>query len=158
MEKPWASDLDVPNLVSLKLVYGLLQLSGGPRGIHGGSLQLAFGLRRGANPNHSKHETGAPGCCQSLVSRLQFHLLQLSGWALFILAYSPHEEGDISFRTFQSGVTPPENYSLAFILLQVLHGGMCGTGLKINTLFGYCWGFLSESQPQPPSSQKRAIQ
>lgn len=39
-----AADLDVPDLLLLKLVYGLLQLPGGPCGIHGGSLELAFSL------------------------------------------------------------------------------------------------------------------
>lgn len=39
-----SSDLDVPDLLLFKLVYGLLQLPGGPCGIHGGSLELTFSL------------------------------------------------------------------------------------------------------------------
>ncbi len=39
-----AADLDVPDFLLLKLVYGLLQLPGGPRGIHSGSLELTFSL------------------------------------------------------------------------------------------------------------------
>lgn len=38
------ADLDVPDLLLLKLVYGLLQLPSGPCGIHGGSLELTFSL------------------------------------------------------------------------------------------------------------------
>lgn len=43
-EKTPNTNLDVLNLVPLKLVDGLLQLPRGPRRIHGGSLQLALGL------------------------------------------------------------------------------------------------------------------
>lgn len=39
-----AADLDVTDLLFLKLVYGLLQLPGGPCGIHGGSLELTLSL------------------------------------------------------------------------------------------------------------------
>ncbi len=38
------ADLDVPDLLLLKLVYGLLQLPGGAGSIHGGSLELTFSL------------------------------------------------------------------------------------------------------------------
>lgn len=38
------ANLDVADLLPLKLVYGLLQLFGGPCGIHGGSLELTFSL------------------------------------------------------------------------------------------------------------------
>ena len=38
------TDLDVSNLLLLKLVYGFFQLSGGASGVHGGPLELALGL------------------------------------------------------------------------------------------------------------------
>ena len=40
------ADLDVSNLLLLKLVYGFLQLLGGACGVHGGPLELALGLGR----------------------------------------------------------------------------------------------------------------
>lgn len=40
-----AANLDVLDLLSLKLIYGLLQLLGGPCGIHGGSLKFTFSLK-----------------------------------------------------------------------------------------------------------------
>lgn len=38
------TNLNVPDLLPLKLIYGLLQLPGDARGIHGGSLELTFCL------------------------------------------------------------------------------------------------------------------
>lgn len=42
--KRGAADLNVSDLLLLKLVYGLLQLSGGACGIHCGSLELILSL------------------------------------------------------------------------------------------------------------------
>lgn len=41
------ADLDVLDLLPLKLIYSLLQLLGGACGIHGGSLEFAFSLMGG---------------------------------------------------------------------------------------------------------------
>lgn len=88
IENSAAAHLDVPDLLLLKLVYGLLQLPGGPCGVHGGSLELTFSLRGAQiNTQHICYKTWdqhgrlwLKPLVKKQVSPLQFqsHLFQLS--------------------------------------------------------------------------------